>query len=80
MSADRHLLFGLLALQNEFIDNWKLAAAFGAWIAHHSTPLYEILVHQYVMKEDDRALLFPLVDRHISARGGDGGASLRNTV
>ncbi len=78
MSADRHLLFGLLALQNEFIDKRQLVAAFGAWIADHARPLDEVLVLQSAIKEDDRALLSRLVDRHIAARGGDVSASLRS--
>jgi eukaryotic-like serine/threonine-protein kinase len=30
-AADRHLLFGLLALQNGLIDQGQLVAAFQAW-------------------------------------------------
>ncbi len=77
-TADRHLLFGLLALQNEFIEKRQLVAAFGVWMADHSKPLDEILVQQQALKEDDRALLSSLVDRHITARGGDVVASLRS--
>jgi eukaryotic-like serine/threonine-protein kinase len=76
MTADRHLLFGLLALQNEFIDKRQLVAAFGTWIADQSQSLDEILVQQQALKEDDRAVLSRLVDRHIAARGGDVTASL----
>jgi len=78
MSADRHLLFGLLALQNEFIDKRQLVAAFGNWIADHSTPLDEILVHLKAIKEEDRALLLRLVERHVAAQNGDVAASLRS--
>jgi hypothetical protein len=31
IAADRHLLFGLLALQNGLIDQGQLVAAFQAW-------------------------------------------------
>jgi hypothetical protein len=31
-AADRHLLFGLLALQNGLIDQAQLILAFQAWI------------------------------------------------
>ncbi len=77
MSADRHLLFGLLALQNEFIDRRQLVAAFGIWIADQGKSLDEILVDQKVLSDDDRAVLARLVDRHVAARGGDIAASLR---
>ncbi len=78
MTADRHLLFGLLALQNEFIDQKQLVMAFGVWMADHSKSLGEILVQQQALQEDDRALLSRLVDRHVVARGGDVVASLRS--
>ena len=78
MNADRHLLFGLLALQNEFIDKRQLVAAFGSWMADHSKSLDDILVEQRALLEDDRALLARLVDRHVAARGGDVEASLRS--
>ena len=78
MTADRHLLFGLLALQNEFIDKPQLVAAFDLWMADHSKSLDEILVEQQALKQDDRALLSRLVDRHIAACGGDTAASLRS--
>ena len=32
-SADRNLLFGILALQMDFIDREQLVAAMGAWVA-----------------------------------------------
>jgi hypothetical protein len=47
-------------------------------MADHSKPLDEILVQQNALKEDDRALLSRLVDRRITARGGDVVASLRS--
>ncbi len=78
MSADRHLLFGLLALQNEFIDKKQLVAAFGLWIADHSKPLDEILIQLQAIREDDRGLLARLVDRHVAANGGNVEASLRS--
>ena len=76
MNADRHLLFGLLALQNEFIDKRQLVAAFGAWVADHAKPLDQILVEQNALQSDDQKLLTRLVDRHVAARGGDVTASL----
>ena len=44
--ADRNLLFGLLALQNDFIDRDALLAAFNAWVRDKARPLGQILVDQ----------------------------------
>ena len=41
---DRHLLFGLLALQNGLIDQAQLVAAFQAWTRDKSRPLADHLI------------------------------------
>ena len=43
MAADRHLLFGLLALQNGLIEQAQLVAAFQAWTRDKSRPLADHL-------------------------------------
>ncbi len=43
VETDRHLLFGLLALQNDLIDQDQLVAAFRAWSRDKSRPLAEHL-------------------------------------
>jgi hypothetical protein len=42
-NADRHLLFGLLALQNGIINQGQLVAAFQAWTLDKSTSLADHL-------------------------------------
>jgi eukaryotic-like serine/threonine-protein kinase len=76
--TDRHLLFGLLALQNEFIDKKQLIAAFGLWIADRTQALDELLVAQDAITLDVRNLLVRLVDQHVANRKGDVEASLRS--
>ncbi len=78
MNADRHLLFGLLALQNEFIDKRQLVAAFGVWIADPAKSLDEILVQQQALSAEDQMLLARLVQRHVAAQSGDVAASLQS--
>ena len=39
VDADRNLLFGLLALQNNFIDRDALLDAFDRWVHDRSMPL-----------------------------------------
>ena len=43
-AADRHLLFGLLALQTGIIDQGQLVAAFQAWTLDKLRNLADILV------------------------------------
>src|SRR5262245_39558210 len=44
VTADRQLLFGLLALQNGLIDQGQLVAAFQAWTRNKSRSLADHLV------------------------------------
>ena len=44
--ADHNLLFGLLALQNNFIDRDTLVAAFAAWVTDKSRDLGRILLER----------------------------------
>jgi serine/threonine protein kinase len=76
VSADRHLLFGLLALQNEFIEKKALVAAFGIWVADRSKSLDQILVENAALSDEMRLLLNKLVDQHVRVRGEDLQASL----
>jgi hypothetical protein len=45
-AADRNLLFGILALQLDFIDQAALLAAMRAWVFNKSKPLGAILAEQ----------------------------------
>jgi hypothetical protein len=54
--ADRHVLFGLLALQTGLIQESELVAAFHAWTAEKSAPLADHLVAQgYSPPRGDRS-------------------------
>ena len=72
----RDLLFGLLALQNGIIHQAALVAAFQKWALAKDRPMAEILVGQGALDAGDRALLEPLVARHIHLHGGDPERSL----
>ena len=74
--ADRNLLFGILALQMDFISRDQLVAAMHAWVLEKTKSLGEILLEQNALAAGDRALLEPLVDRHIAQHGGDPEKSL----
>lgn len=54
MSADRDLLFGLLALQNGLIDPGALVAAFQAWTRNKDRPLAEHLAQRGDLDAEQR--------------------------
>src|SRR5262249_53640030 len=70
------LLFGILALQMDFISRDALIAAMNAWVLHKHRPLGQILVSQGALAPEDHALLEPMVARHVRLHGGDPAKSL----
>src|SRR5215469_17521324 len=76
MTADRHLLFGLLALQNGLINQGQLLAAFQAWTLDKSKRLADHLEARGDLTGAKRALLEALAEVHLEARGGDVEQSL----
>ena len=72
----RNLLFGLLALQNNFIDRDALLAAFNTWVADKSRSLGDILLGRGVLDGPRHALLEALVGEHLKLNGGDPERSL----
>src|SRR3954452_4436084 len=76
VDADRNLLFGLLALQNNFVGRDALVAAFGAWVADKSREIGQILIQQGALDGDTHALLTALVAKHLEMHGGEPDRSL----
>src|SRR5438046_2812371 len=74
--ADRHLLFGLLALQNGLINQVQLVAAFQAWTLDKSRTLADHLESRGDLTAAKRALLEGLAAVHLEAHGGDVEQSL----
>ncbi len=69
--ADRHLLFGLLALQNGLINQGQLLAAFQDWTLDKSRSLADHLEARGDLTGARRALLEALAKVHLEAHGGD---------
>jgi serine/threonine-protein kinase len=63
--ADRNLLFGILALQLDFIGRDQLVAAMTAWVLDKHKPLGLILIEQNALTFQDYEALQVLVDRHL---------------
>src|SRR5262249_23072341 len=74
--ADRNLLFGILALQMDFISRDALIAAMHAWVLDKGKPLGQILVEQRALRGDAHALLEALVQKHLELHGNDPERSL----
>jgi eukaryotic-like serine/threonine-protein kinase len=75
-AADRNLLFGILALQMDFISRDALVQAMNAWVLEKAKPLAQILVEQQALSATRRGMLEPLVEEHIKQHGNDAEKSL----
>ena len=73
---DRNLLFGILALQMDFISREQLVAAMNAWVLAKEKPLGQILDEQKALSADRRTLLDALVAEHLKQHGDDPQQSL----
>lgn len=76
MSADRNLLFGILALQMDLISRDALVQAMHAWVLEKQKPLGQLLEEQGGLSAEHRHLLEPLVAAHLEAHGNDAEKSL----
>jgi Protein kinase domain len=75
-AADRNLLFGILAVQMDFVSRDALVTAMNAWVLAKNKSLGEILVEQHAMTAAHRDLLEPLVEAHVRWHGNDPARSL----
>ncbi len=79
MTADRHLLFGLLALQNGLIDQAQLVATFQSWTRDKDRPLADHLVELGYLDRAHCPLLEGLAALHLARHGGDAEQSVAAT-
>src|SRR5262245_45465972 len=75
-NSDRNLLFGILALQMDFISRDALIAAMHAWVLDKARPLGQILIDQGALRGDAHALLEALVQKHLELHDQDAEKSL----
>ena len=78
--SDRNLLFGVLALQMDFLDRDALIAALHAWVLDKNRTLGEILVAQQILNPDERDALDVLVQKHLDRHRGDVEMSLADVA
>src|SRR5262249_45406287 len=74
--ADRNLLYGILALQLDFVTRDQLIDAMNAWALEKETPLGDILLRNGSLDEESRQGLSRLVELHLKKHGGDARRSL----
>jgi serine/threonine-protein kinase len=75
-AADRNLLFGVLALQMDFVTRDGLIAAMNAWVLDKAKPLGQVLREQGALRADAHALLEGLVCMHLKLHDNDPQKSL----
>jgi serine/threonine-protein kinase len=76
MSSDRNLLFGIVAVQMNFITRDALIEAMNAWVLAKDRTLGDILFKQGHLTTERRQLLEALVSEHLKAHGNDPQRSL----
>jgi WD40 repeat protein/tRNA A-37 threonylcarbamoyl transferase component Bud32 len=75
-AADRNLLFGIFAVQMDFVSRDALIAAMNAWVLAKHRPLGDLLQEQGALSPEHRQLLEQLTAAHLKAHGGDVQQSL----
>ncbi len=71
MDTDRNLLFGVLALQADLLDNDRFAEACAAWAARKDTPLADLLAQRGWLTAEERSHVEFLLDRKLKKHHGD---------
>ena len=71
MPTERHLLFAVMAFENDLIDLAQLTAACRSWAADKTKPLAELLVERGWLTADDRAIVEKAVDRKLAKHQDD---------
>jgi WD40 repeat protein/tRNA A-37 threonylcarbamoyl transferase component Bud32 len=74
--ASRQLVFGIIALQSDFLSREQLVAAFDAWVHDKSRSLADILQTQGALSTEDRQILELLVTKFIKKHAGNAEQSL----
>ncbi|MFI5455866.1 MAG: serine/threonine-protein kinase [Isosphaerales bacterium] len=74
--ANRNLLFGILAVQMDFISRDQLVVAMHAWVLEKHKPLGQILQEQGALTNDEHALLEAMVAKHVERHANDPEQSL----
>jgi serine/threonine protein kinase/tetratricopeptide (TPR) repeat protein len=75
--AERNLLFGILALQLDFIDRDALYDAMQAWVLEKAAPLGQILLKQQKLNREQLHALDVVFEQHLKMHGDNPELSLQ---
>lgn len=77
-SADRNLLFGVLAVQLEVVSRDNLIAATSRWVLDKEQPLSEVFVEQGMISREEVILVEGVVEKHLERNNNDPRRSLHS--
>ena len=80
MSAERYLLFAVLAFENELIDLAQLTSVCRAWAEDKSKPLADLLVERGWLSLKNREFIDELVERKLAKHQHDPRVTLNSVV
>src|SRR5205809_1051690 len=75
-SADRNLLYGVLALQMGFVSRDQLIEALHAWMPNRDQSLTQVLLGKGLLGEQDHVALDLLAQRHLARHQHDAARCL----
>jgi tetratricopeptide (TPR) repeat protein/tRNA A-37 threonylcarbamoyl transferase component Bud32 len=76
VDTDRNLLFGVLALQADLLDQARFVEACTLWASRKQAPLADLLVERGWLSAEDRTEIDKLLERKLKKHGGDARAGL----
>jgi serine/threonine protein kinase/tetratricopeptide (TPR) repeat protein len=76
MSADRNLVFGILAVQSGFCTGPQLVEAMNEWVLAKHRPLGAVLLERGSLKQNEHDLIEALVALQLAKHDGDADKSL----
>ncbi len=77
-SADRNLLFGVLAVQLDFVSRDDLVAATNQWKQNKDQPLSKVFISQGKLNDEESKLIESVVQKHLERNGKDARKSLES--
>src|SRR4051794_38338654 len=70
-TADRNLLFGVLALQMNFVSRDALVGGMHAWVLEKRKPLGQVLLEQGQLTSQQLQALDAVLAQHLAVHGDD---------
>ena len=77
-SADRNLLFGVLAVQLDFVSRDDLVAATSRWVLNKERPLGDVFVEQGMLSAEESKLIDSVVEKHLQRNNGNTKQTLQS--